>query len=408
MRVVHGVAAFGLLTGSVGMAQAPEDMETLTERVRKLERIVAELQSKADAQAEIIVAQREQLDRLAPSESVASEPVETPQQTASEKLAFSGLVEVEAGYSQIDSDAGDGHESDIAQGTFELGLEVDITDWIRVRSVLLWEEDDTEPIDLDTAAVHLGNPDRSPYWLTAGRLYVPFGNFESHFITDALTLELGETRETAVVAGWTAGDLDLSATVYNGDVAETGEADDTVDSIVLSGTFSREWDGSSLALGLAYTNNLADSDGLQDAVAANASGGTLDDRIGGFSGWAGFNLDNVTVLAEYVAALDTFAPNSLSFDGPGNDWTRESQPASLNLEAVCEIADRFAVAARYEHGDDTFDWLPQQRGGVCASILLHDGRAASASLALEYLHAVYDDADDTTEDTLTLQLSTSF
>jgi len=35
--------------------------------------------------------------------------------------------------------------------------------------------------------------------LTAGQLYVPFGAFETGLISDPLTLEIGETRESTVL-----------------------------------------------------------------------------------------------------------------------------------------------------------------------------------------------------------------
>lgn len=41
--------------------------------------------------------------------------------------------------------------------------------------------------------------------IIAGRQYIPFGNFDSHFVTDPLTLLLGETNEGALVGGYRPG-----------------------------------------------------------------------------------------------------------------------------------------------------------------------------------------------------------
>jgi hypothetical protein len=116
----------------------------------------------------------------------------------------------------------------------------------------------------------------------------------------------------------------------------------------------------------------------------------------------------ISLSAEYLAALNDFEPNSLSFSGPGNDWAWSARPRALNLEAVYQATDRITLAAKYEVADDTFDWLPERRYGCCAQYVLHEGKLGTASVALEYLHGSYDDADDTREDTVTLQIALVF
>jgi len=50
--------------------------------------------------------------------------------------------------------------------------------------------------------ITLGNMEMFPVYLTAGKMYVPFGNFESNMIQDPVTLEIGETRESAGQVGF--------------------------------------------------------------------------------------------------------------------------------------------------------------------------------------------------------------
>ena len=82
----------------------------------------------------------------------------------SERLTFSGLIEVEAftmdGYNGED-------ESDIVLATVELGVDAQIADWVSGQIVLLWEEDDTEPMDVDVGTITLGNMEMFPVYLTA-------------------------------------------------------------------------------------------------------------------------------------------------------------------------------------------------------------------------------------------------
>ncbi|MBW1959235.1 MAG: LbtU family siderophore porin, partial [Deltaproteobacteria bacterium] len=118
-----------------------------------------------------------------------------------DKITLSGVIEAEAGYEDYDYDnpaTNDEDSSDITLATVELGVDVDITKHVKGHVLFLWEEDDTEPVDVDEGFITLDGADVVPLYLNVGKLYVPFGNFESHFISDPLTLELGETRESAL------------------------------------------------------------------------------------------------------------------------------------------------------------------------------------------------------------------
>ena len=91
---------------------------------------------------------------------------------------------------------------------------------------------------VDEGLIIIDGEDVIPFYLNAGKIYVPFGNFESHFISDPLTLELGETRESAVKVGFANDMFDLCMAVFNGDINETDEDDDHIESWVASGTFT--------------------------------------------------------------------------------------------------------------------------------------------------------------------------
>ena len=386
-----------------------DELDALKSRVAELERIIRE-------QQQMIAGQRRPgANNVAPTAAqpfTAMEEVGVPLGEHAgqllDRLKLSWVVEVEAGYGRTKSDTGGEEASDIALATVELGIEARITDWIKGTAILLWEEDDTEPVDLDVGTIFLGNPERSPFSFEIGKFYVPFGRYESAFITDPMTLEIGETRESAARLGFGHGPLAVGLSVFNGDVDKTGRTDNHLENIVLDASMGWEWDHGDLALGAAYTSHLADSNGLQDAVLDNATGGTLDNRIGAVAVWASVSLRRISLSAEYLAALNDFKPNSLSFSGPGNDWAWSARPRALNLEAAYQATDRITLAAKYEVADDTFDWLPERRYGCCAQYVLHEGKLGTASVALEYLHGSYDDADDTREDTVTLQIALVF
>ncbi|MFC1498503.1 LbtU family siderophore porin [Verrucomicrobiota bacterium] len=133
-----------------------------------------------------------------------------------EGISVGGLIEVEAFAGKEDGET----VSDIVLTTFELGIEAELNEWVQGRALLLWEEDGTEPVDLDEAMIVLGGNEAFPAYLKVGKIYVPFGTFNSHFISDPLTLELAETRESAVLAGFASDLLDISAGAFNGDADE--------------------------------------------------------------------------------------------------------------------------------------------------------------------------------------------
>jgi hypothetical protein len=97
---------------------------------------------------------------------------------------------------------------------------------------------------------------------------VPFGTFETHLVSDPLTLEIGETNETAVVAGFARGGFGGAVYVFNGD-----------------------------------------SDGIHDAI-----GGPVSDFVAGYTLDALFSSGPFTVIAEYTTAADSFTATELPFE----------------------------------------------------------------------------------------------
>ena len=107
--------------------------------------------------------------------------------------------------------------------TMELGIDAEVNEYVSGHVLFLWEEDDTEPIDLDEGFITLSGGDACPGYFSVGKMYVPFGNFESNMVSDPLTLEMGETRESALQAGFDVDGFYGSVFAFNGDIDEAGE-----------------------------------------------------------------------------------------------------------------------------------------------------------------------------------------
>jgi len=317
----------------------------------------------------------------------------------SERLSFSGLIEVEA----FARDGFDGEdESDIALATVELGLDAQIADWVSGQIVLLWEEDDTEPMDVDVGTITLGNTDKFPFYLTAGKLYVPFGNFESNMIQDPLTLEIGETRESAVQIGFEAAGFYGSVYTFNGDIDEDGK-DNEIKCFGANLGYAFENNDLAIDLGFGIINNIADSELLTKAL-DEAGIDEIDDYVSGLAAHLIFNYGPFMLIGEYVGATDEFEDGELDFKGRG------AEPESWNIEFAFtrEIMDKETTFALGYQGTDEALGLPEERylASIGVSIV------KNTSLTLEYLHdedyskskgGTNDDANQ-----ITLQLAVEF
>jgi len=317
--------------------------------------------------------------------------------TWAEKITLSGLIEVEGSYEDVDYDdpgTPDEDSSDITLATVELGIDADITKHVGGYVLFLWEDGDSS-VNLDEGFIILDGEDVVPLYMNIGQLYVPFGYFESHFISDPLTLEIGETREGAVKAGYTNEWIEASVSVFNGDVEEAGDDDSHIDDFVASINITPNIsEDLSLSFGASYISNIADSDGLEGETS-----GTIEEDVAGMGAFASIAYkERFFLILEYVSAIDNFNAGDLSFDNG-----RDLEPETWNIEFAFLPFEDLELAVRYEGGNDLGDdYLPDTRYGGVVSYSLFE----ATTLAAEYLHSSYDNDDEA--DTVTVQLGVEF
>jgi hypothetical protein len=312
-----------------------------------------------------------------------------------ERIEVSGVIEVEASHQRSDfsdPDAPGEDSNDVDLATVELALDAQIVDHVAGRMLFKYEDDDTF---VDEGFITISGTDAFPGFLTAGRQYLPFGNYDSHFVSDPLTLELGETNEGAVVAGFRLADdtLVMSAGLFKGDIRETGR-DDTIDSYVAAVSYQPF---EPVTLGLSYTSNLLSSGAFSETAVSD----TIADQVGGWSAFATVSfLERFKLIAEYTSAMDRFAAGEIYAD----DDPRNRKPAAWNLELGVSLLENLDAAVGYGGSDDGGDeFLPETRYGAVVSWGIFD----NTCLALEYLRAAYE-ADIMETDTVTLQLAIEF
>lgn len=285
-----------------------------------------------------------------------------------EGVTVGGLIEVEAYFGEEDGE----DVSDVVLATFELGADVTFKEWINGSALLLWEEDDTEPVELDEGEITIGKCGKYPFYFKGGKIYVPFGNFETHLISDPLVLELAETRESALLAGYCSEYFEVCAGAFNG----TLDDDDALKSHVASLTVTPE---ENVTIGVFWISALGESDGLEETI-SNTDNTLTYDETGGIGGFVSAQIGVIAIGGEYITALEPFDMGVLGGE-------EELQPSAWNAEvALCFRGCSSEIALRSE-GSDEFPGFPEIQYGVGASTRI----AESAILAAEFLHGEFDD-----------------
>ncbi len=314
-----------------------------------------------------------------------------------DKIHPSACIEVEAFYQDYnfhDPSVRDTDTSDLVLATVEIGFDVDIAKHVKASLFFLYEEDDTE-FDVDQGIITIDGADVVPLYVDLGKMYIPFGRFESHFIRDPLTLELGETNESAVVGGFRNDWLELSVGAFNGDINETGD-ENHIDNYLASACFTlaeTTVPDLNLTAGISWVSNIADSDGLQEEATA-----TIKNHIGGFNTFIIASLlDKYFFIVEYMGAIDDFEAGELGFDG-GKSY----RPEAWTIELACGVTDSLNLAVCYEGSNDCDDFLPKKQFGGVVSYDLFE----NTSVAFEYLHGKFENKD--TRHLMTTMLAIEF
>ena len=455
---VAGLVAFMC---SVPVSAGASD-KSVAERLADLDRRIQYLEQRLADQDKVIVEKDRQIHRLSEQQNeMQGSGAEWP-----ESVEITGLVEVEGGYA--DPYEGDS-ETDAVVATVELGIAAQVHDWVSGEILLLFEEDENDDnIDVDLATLTIDPPD-GPWFVTGGRMYLPFGVFETSMISDPLTLDLGETRETALMFGIEGENLYGSAFIYNGDNSE--DDDNRIDNFGAVLGYAMEGDGMEFGLDIAYINDIGDTDTLQDAVAGNLAAAGIDaveidemcldqeimtsrevlecldelatplldadpatytDHVSGFAASARFRYGDIAFMTEYLAATERFQSTALAYGGSivdGKFINRGAKPSSWMVEAAYDfmIGSRPAtIAVGYQRTDDAVGLeLPKTRFMLGGSIELME----QVVLAVEWAHDEDYDEDewsncsllesgdevdcafggtDENAETLTIQLATEF
>lgn len=277
-------------------------------------------------------------------------------------FAWSGALELEAVYL---NDYDHNSSSDFAVATALLAVQKKLQPDLLAGISFLYEEPDTS-LDVDEAFLSFGIDDTTA--VTGGQIYLPFGQYQTSVISDPLTLELGEIRDTAAMVTYERDGFSFSGYVFRGDSSANSDSIETLGGRFMQ-TFSYK-DGEGFT-SVDFISNLLDSDSLSDLAI------DFEDKAEAIAASAYWENAVWGVTGEYLTAL-------FDIDSETPGIVDDKKPAALHLECFYNDSIKshnVTFAASYQQTKDALlIGLPKRRWAVSAAVPLTSNLAVSAQL----------------------------
>lgn len=312
-------------------------------------------------------------------------------------IALSGKTEPLAELSR-------GYLDESATGDFNLGSsELDVAALLndKVESFMSLAYDDSPPLlggprvknstfFLNQGFVNIGNLDITPYYLTAGQIYVPFGRFSSAMVSSPLPMRLARTKSRPFILGYKSQTEPGPFAAVYGFKSETTDGHSGVGGINLgyrlkSGDLTGE-------IGTSYIGSIADSEGMQltgsppgttfGGFGSPSNGSEAVHKVPalGFHGTISYNQYNFT--AEWIGATQSFSPQDLSFNGQGAKPTAGQLELGVTFKVFSKPS---SLAAGYQWSQQTLALnMPARRFSGVFNISIWKDTVES----LEYRHDI--------------------
>ncbi len=197
----------------------------------------------------------------------------------------------------------------------------------------------TSEVFVSRGFVTIGNLDKTPFYLTAGQVYLPFGRYYSGLNTAPLTLSLARIKDQAVILGYAKGNFSMQGYTFSGINGNTRST--AFHSGGLNANYKIVFNPDiNLNVGSGVISDMTDAGGMQ-------STGASDPQFPGFTSFTGssptypfahavpgadahaeFNFWSNTLAGEFIGAARSFDAQDLSYNGNG------AQPQSMHLELL--------------------------------------------------------------------------
>jgi len=253
-------------------------------------------------------------------------------------IALSGKAEP---IGMINSTYGGNSTADLTLGSSELDVAAALNRNVEAYIAIAYDASppsvgprvNNSAFNLNLGFVNIGNLDASPWYFTAGQLYVPFGRYASSMISSPLTMTLARTKTRPFILGYKSQEDSgpfAAAYIYRSDttLGKSGVGGVNLGYVIQQGKLTGE-------LGASYISSIDDAAGMQNTGAIfgtfggfgallNGSEAVRKTQALGFHSNLGYDRFNFAV--EWVGAIETFREQDLSFNGRG------AKPQALQTE----------------------------------------------------------------------------
>ncbi len=256
-------------------------------------------------------------------------------------LIFSGGIENQLSYKKRYNDS---DSVNVKLSTAEIDLWAILSQW--ASAFINVEFDSSSPDSgsnvsnsrffLQRGFATIGNLQQSPFYVTMGQLYIPFGRYSSAMVTSALTKSMARIQARALVLGYFNHGLYVQAYGDNGDRVSSDPNRVIFQGGANIGYKNRHTRIGGIDIGMGYTSNLADSQGMQSnglssngdpatqfagfGETVNANGVSANDlahNVDGLDFHFSLSHGMITLITEYITALRHFDEGDLVFSGQG-------------------------------------------------------------------------------------------
>lgn len=231
---------------------------------------------------------------------------------------------------------------DINLGSSEIDVDAVINKSVEGFIAIVY--DDAPPLDggprvsnsvfrLNLGFINIGDLDKTPFYFTAGQLYVPYGRYASAMVSSPLTVQLMRTKTRTFMIGYKSqNDTGPFLTAYGFRGLTTVGASGVGG---LNGGYLFSINNISLELGGGYIYSINDAANTQRTDFGNRN------QFGGFGSFRGtedvghvpganaygiLRFDRYNLTAEWVGATQSYRVQDLSFNGYG------ARPSAGQLE----------------------------------------------------------------------------
>ncbi len=311
-------------------------------------------------------------------------------------VALSGKVEPIGSWNRSPSGESTG---DWTLGSSELDVAAAINDKVEAYIALAYDESppsiggariSNSGFNLNMGFVNIGDLDESPYYFTAGQLFVPFGRFSTSMISAPLTMRMARTKTRPFILGYKSQrDFGPFAAAY-AYKSDTTLGNTAVGGLNLGYVFNAGYMAGEV--GGSIISSFDDVGGIQNTgsrmgttfggFASPTNGNESVHKVPGAGVHASMGIDRYSLTAEWVGTLGRFHAEDLSFNGKGALLRAAQLEGGVTFMAFDKPS---SVSIGYQWSKDTLALnMPEHRISGVFNISLWKDTVES----LEYRHDI--------------------